>query len=240
VTGLDALPAEFEATRASMHQLAYFALSPARYRRVGKMGLRATTGGFGTPVFDGELARVEEIQLVHESGEGIATALISTVREATRFLGVDYDPDWFTDFKDPLTPVDPDSDLDIDESASVALGNWFDFGARSLEALRTHGGEDDDVSEVQLWPEHFDLATELGDADRGGRASYGASPGDAAHNQPYVYVAAWGEIDRAVRYWNDRAFNGASLGHEDLLASVDPVQTAVDFFLEGYRLLHAS
>jgi hypothetical protein len=239
MTGLDPIPADFAATRKSLHQLAFFAVSPARYRKVGKMGLRATTGGFGTPLFGGEVARVEGIQLVHETEGGIATAFITTVGEATRFFGFDYDPDWFTDFHDPLAPADPDAELRIDEPGSAALGNWFEFGSRSLESLRAHGGEDDDVSEVQLWPEHFDLATELGDADASSRASYGASPGDDAHDQPYLYVAAWGEIDRARHYWNDEAFNGASLGFEELLASADPGQSALDFFLEGYRSLHA-
>ena len=43
----------------------------------------------------------------------------------------------------------------------------------------------------QIWPEHFDLACELGDADAGTRANYGASPGDSAIAQPYLYVGPW-------------------------------------------------
>ena len=64
---------------------------------------------------------------------------------------------------------------------------------------------------VQLWPEHFDVATELGSEERGERAAYGASPGDDEHPEPYLYVAPWtarpeGEL------WNATAFAGAELG----------------------------
>ncbi|MFZ0014315.1 MAG: hypothetical protein WAL25_09395, partial [Acidimicrobiia bacterium] len=92
---------------------------------------------------------------------------------------------------------------------------------------------------VQLWPEHFDPATELGDSEKGQRASFGASPGDDAHPMPYVYVSPWGEVDRSERYWNDDAFGGSSLGYGELASSDDPVGMAVDFLLEGYRRLHA-
>jgi hypothetical protein len=118
------------------------------------------------------------------------------------------------------------------------MAAWFEFGSELLNRLRGYGTGDDDVSEVQIWPEHFDAATELGAEARGRRASYGASPGDAAHPEPYVYVSAWGEIDRSNRYWNDSAFNGASLGYGLLADEVDPVTTALVFLLEGHRILH--
>ena len=98
---------------------------------------------------------------------------------------------------------------------------------------------DDDVSEVQLWPEHFDPAIEMGRQDRGRRASYGGSPGDPAHPHPYLYVSAWGDIDRSNAYWNDDAFNGSSLGYAELARAEDPVQTALDFLLRGYGILHS-
>jgi hypothetical protein len=44
---------------------------------------------------------------------------------------------------------------------------------------------------VQLWPEHFDLAVELGDEAAGRRAAYGVSPGDESVAEPYLYVSAW-------------------------------------------------
>jgi hypothetical protein len=118
------------------------------------------------------------------------------------------------------------------------LGEWFGFGFEVLEELRGHGNEADAVSEVQLWPEHFDAATEMGSEELGQRASFGASPGDAGHLEPYLYVAAWSEIDRSDPYWNDRHFNGASLPFTALLEAEDQTRVALDFLLAGYRILH--
>ncbi len=236
----DQLPDSLQTTRNSLHQLAFFALSPARHKAVGRMGLKATPGGFGTPEYESQVARVEGNLLVHESGESVATQTITTIRAAAEFFGNPYEAEWFPDFHDPVAPADPDAELSVDSDAANALGEWFEFGFDALNRLRGHGVEGDDVSEVQLWPEHFDPATELGSYDKGERASFGASPGDGSHPEPYLYVAAWSEIDRANTYWNNENFNGASLGYADLAKSDDPTQTALDFYLEGYRILHSS
>ncbi len=235
----DKLPENFAVTRDALHQIAFFAIAPARYEAVGRMGLKAAPGGFGTPEFDGQVARVEGTLLVHESGGHVATQDITTVRAAAEFFGLDYEVDWFPDFHDPLAAVDPDQALTVDREAALALGEWFGFGFAVLNRLRRHGRDGDDVSEVQLWPEHLDPATELGDRERGERASFGASPGDAAHPEPYLYVAAWSELDRSNDFWNDASFNGASLGYASLREVDDPVDRGLEFLLEGYRALHA-
>ena len=193
---------------------------------------------FGTPEFDGKTIRVLGGRLVVQTEDGVRDHEISTVREAVEFLGHEYETEWYGDFHDPLNPINPDEALSVDPEATHALGQWFAFAWMILEDLRARGLEDDDPSQVQLWPEHFDAATELGDQEKGQRASFGASPGDGAHPEPYLYVAAWGEIDRSNPYWNDESFNGASLTYKELRASEDPVQTALDFLLEGYRVLH--
>jgi len=233
------IPDDFQFARDQLHQIAFYALSPARYAREERMGLRSTAAGFGTPEFDGRVSRVEENLLVHEQGGNIATQPITTIRAAAEFFGVGYEPDWFTEFKDPLPPMDPDRPLKVGAAPAIALGEWFRFGFEILEELRGHGSDDDDVSEVQLWPEHFDAATEMGSADEGQRASFGASPGDTDHLEPYLYVAAWSDIDRSNPYWNDRHFNGASLPYTALLEAEDQGRVALDFLLTGYRILHA-
>ncbi len=239
MSGLEALPSEFAETRDALHQIAFFALSPAQYRAVGRMGLRATPGGFGTQHFDEVVDRVEGTLLVQEKGETVASATITTVRDAARFFGGEFQVDWFTDFRDPLEPFDPDRPVHVTESASMALARWFGFAFDTLGSLGGGRRESEQVSEVQLWPEHFDPALEMGESGSGQRASYGCSPGDRNHPHPYLYVAAWGEIDRGVRYWNDGGFNGASFGYDDLRATSDPAATALEFFEEGYRLLSA-
>jgi hypothetical protein len=94
---------------------------------------------------------------------------------------------------------------------SAAVADWFGFATHVLERTRRTAGADD-VSRVQLWPEHFDPAFEVGSNARGAPPGYGASPGDDAHPEPYLYVAACGDIDRTDPHWNDTAFDGASLG----------------------------
>ncbi len=237
---LPKLPDSFASTRDHLHQVAFFALSPARHKAAGRMGLRHHAGGFGTPEFEGKTVRVEGDLLVAYDGDMVTSQTISTVREAIEFLGHEYETEWFEGFHDPLHPLDPDHPLEVDPAATHVLGEWFAFAWVVLEELHSLGDEADDVSEVQLWPEHFDAATELGDHEKGQRASYGASPGDASHSEPYLYVAAWSDIDRSNPYWNDETFNGASLQYEELLVSDDPVRAGLEFFLEGYRILHES
>ena len=234
------LPEGFQTTRDHLHQLAFFALSPTRHKVDGHMGLRHHAGGFETPEFGGRVVRIEGNLLVDQRRDSVATQTISTLRKAVRFLGNEYQEDWFLEFRDPLKPLGPDHPLEVDPGATHSLGRWFGFAWLVLEELRAHAQPEDDPSEVQLWPEHFDAATELGDHERGERASYGASPGDASHSEPYVYVSAWSEIDLSNPYWNDESFNGASLSYETLRDSDDAVRTALNFFLEGHRILHKS
>lgn len=230
-------PDEYERTRNNLHQIAFFALSPARQDAVGRMGLTATESGFGTPEFDGKVARVAGTQIVFENDGNIATQEITTIRAAAEFVGPGYKAVWFEDFHDPLPPADPDASLEIDKGSSLLVGRWFAFGFSVLEQLRTMGSTDDDASEVQMWPEHFDAASELGNSDSGLRASYGASPGDNGSREPYIYVAPWSEIDRSEPYWNAEHFGGSTLGYSELGSSADPMSTALEFFWTGYQKL---
>jgi hypothetical protein len=238
---LGALPTGYERGRRALHQIAFFAVAPRRYRATGKLGLRYTRGGFGTPFFldDGTDAqvRVEADLLIVQAGDSVRSQPVTTLTEATGFLGIEYREDWFG-FHDPPSPVGPDVMLDVDPSVTGAIGSWFGFATHVLErARRTPGAVD--VGRVQLWPEHFDPAFEMGSAADGARASYGGSPGDDAHPEPYLYVAAWGDIDRSDPFWNDAAFNGASLGYRQLLEADDPYQAALAFLRSGHeRLQH--
>ena len=232
------LSESFVTTRDHLHQIAYFALSPARHRSVGKMGLRATPGGFGTPEFAGRVARVDGTLLVHEEGAKVATRQISTVRSAAEFFGQAYEEVWFEGFRDPLTPIGPEAALLVDAEDAHLIGAWFEFGFEVLASFREGSRDADDPSTTQIWPEHFDAAMETGDLETGKRASYGFSPGDGEHAEPYLYVAAWGEIDRSNAYWNDESFNGASLAYTTLAASPDPFESALGYLREGYRILH--
>lgn len=234
---LEMLPDGFDTTRQALHQIAFFAVAPKRYAETGKMGLRYTHRGYGTPFFgDDEQVRVENGDLIHQREDDVSVASVSTVGEACEFLGIPYRETWFEDFHDPLTPVGPQANLDIDPKAAEAIGDWFAFSTLVLERLRRTPGADG-VSRVQIWPEHFDPAVELGSQEEGHRASYGASAGDAAHPEPYLYVAAWGDIDRSDSFWNDTSFNGASISYSELLDSDDQIETALGFLRHGHEKL---
>jgi hypothetical protein len=81
---------------------------------------------------------------------------------------------------------------------------------------------------VQLWPEHFDLAMVLGDVSAGARASYGLSPGDEQHPEPYVYVGPWVEPEPG-ELWQATGFTGAELAYADLAAAADQRAAALEF-----------
>ena len=174
-------------------------------------------------------------ELVVESPSGERSTRPDTIRAACEHLGMEYREQWFDDFHDPLAPMDPDAPLVIDREGAQALADWFSLGWAVLEAVRETPGAAD-PSPVQLWPEHFDPATELGSQDREQRASYGASPGDEDHDLPYLYVAPWFGAGEEP-YWNDAAFGGASLDHPELRAAEDPVARGVAFLRQGHDLL---
>ena len=240
---LASLPEGFASTRDALHQVAFFALAPKRFAVTGKLGLRWTRGGFGTPFYatngGDEQVRVERDLLVVQSGDEVRWIRPTNLAGACEFLAIAFREAWFDGFHDPPAPAAPDAPLHIDGEAADALADWFGFATAVLEQLRRTAGATD-VGRVQLWPEHFDPAVELGDADAGHRASYGASPGDDAHAEPYLFVAAWGDIDRAEPYWNDATFNGASLSYQELLGADDPATAALDFLRRGHALLTAA
>ncbi|MGH2839333.1 MAG: hypothetical protein ACRDKY_00735 [Solirubrobacteraceae bacterium] len=65
------VPPSYTVTRLALHLLAERTISPERERANGKIGLRYTRGGFGTPFFgDGRQVRVEGAELVAVGGAG--------------------------------------------------------------------------------------------------------------------------------------------------------------------------
>lgn len=223
-----ALPDDLDAlarTRQSWHVLAEHVLAPARHRANGKIGLRFTRAGFGTPFFgaDEQLRVAVEGLLVIRDG-AIDAHPITTVAAAARAARVE--PGASTDVYPPTTPLEPDAPLDIDESSARFLGDWFGFGTSVLEEIRANVPEADAPARVQLWPEHFDLSVDFGDERAGSRATYGASPGDDAHCAPYVYVTPWNQP--SGDFWNEDGF--ASLSLTEFAGASDQRRAALDFF----------
>jgi hypothetical protein len=209
-------------TREALHAVAEHVLAPARHRATGRIGLRVVPGGFGTPVFDGSdgLDRqviVRGVDLVVREGDDERTMPIDTVGTAAAFVGIapGADPAVYR----PVTPLEPDAPLRMDPGAVAAIVDWFTLGNEALHQFRSTIG---DSSEIQLWPEHFDLALTVD------RVNYGASPGDAEHPEPYLYVGPF--EPRSGDFWNEPF--GASRSRD----RVADVAAALGFLLEGHDL----
>lgn len=229
------LPPDYPRSLFDYHRLAYAVVAEARYQCNGKFGLRYVRGGFGTPFFgDDAQVRVAGGRLVvQEAGRARSTA-VATLREAGEFVGVAPG----TTAAEHDSPELGDIDRPLDTRAEVGdfLGDWFGLATAALEELRFSPGVVD-PERVQLWPGHFDPAIAAGDTESGRRATYGFSPGDHSHDEPYIYVAPWGGIDRSDPFWNERDFNGASLPFSDLIATDDHYAAAVAFLKAGHAYL---
>lgn len=226
---LSPLPDGFAATVASLHRVAERLVAPAR-KPDSEISLRATPGGFGTPEFEfgGERHQVlvEGAELVHRAGEEERRAPLSSLATAASAVA------------ELLPPgAEPSEEpLEVDPEASRALGALYGLGAEILGRLVDRASPEDEATAPRLWPEHFDIAIELGPQARGRRANYGLSPGDADHPEPYLYVGPW-SAEVSGELWNAQGFNGAELSHAELLAASDQEAAALDFFATRWDAL---
>lgn len=114
--------------------------------------------------------------------------------------------------------------LEVDRDAALALGDFYELTAGALRRLAVPASP-----EVKLWPEHFDAAIDLGDEAAGLRATFGGSPGDENHAEPYLYVTPW-TARPAGPLWNAVGFPGAELPYAELAAAADSEAEALRFF----------
>jgi hypothetical protein len=194
----------------------------------GEIILESSHGGFSTFEYDGHVARVVDDRLVLDG----AAHPITTLRAAAEALGIEPDVGQQEQFDVP-PHGDLDEPLQIDLTAAAVMADWFEFATHALEHLRAHGEPGDDATTVRIWPEHFDAAIDMGDADAGRRATYGGSPGDRHHAEPYLYASPWaGRIDP---FFDDPTFKGVSLTYAELLAAADPGDAAREFLEKARR-----
>ena len=234
--GLPDLPPDYPGALSDFHRLAYSVVAEARYQCNGKFGLRYVRGGFGTPFFGDDVqVRVAGDGLVVQAAGQARAAPITTLREAGEFVGVA--PGTAAAEHDSPDLGDIDRPLEARATVGDFLGAWFGLATAALEELRFSPGVVD-PERVQLWPGHLDPGIAAGDAESGRRATYGFSPGDHSHDQPYIYVAAWGDVDRSDPFWNEEGFAGASLTFSELSAAQDHYGAAVGFLKAGYNRLN--
>jgi hypothetical protein len=233
---LPPLPPAYARTRLALHRLVVYVASPARQRVNGKMALRWTFGGLGTPFFgEDEQVRVAGAALVRQRGAEAQAAPIITLNAAAELV-LDGPPDvaWAERFDVPPAG-DLDEPLAVDPEAAAFLGDWFGLAWSVLEELRAEPASTA-PSRTQLWPEHFDAAFDCLPEDR--RCTFGASPGDAAVPEPYLYVLPW-RFDQARPdpFWNSTSFRGAILPFARLVDAGDQRTEALAFLRRGRALL---
>jgi hypothetical protein len=221
---LEPAPPALGPTQAALHLLAERVITPARQRANGKIGLRWTLGGFGTPYFGADAQiRVEGSELVVDAAGDERRTALTTVGEAAATIGFE------------LTDSTP---LEVDAGASRFVGDWFGFVTSVLEQLRAEAALEWEPSRVQIWPEHFDAAAEIGAEQTDGRATLGGSPSDDLHPEPYLYVTPWSARPTG-ELWQARGFPGAELAYEELRAAPDPRERALEFFRVRLAALNA-
>ena len=125
--------------------------------------------------------------------------------------------------------------IDVDPVAARVLADFSAFVTATLEEL-ARGNHALQPSMIQLWPEHFDVAMELGPHPN--RAVFGGSPGDGDHPEPYLYVGPW-EAPPPGELWNANGFPGAELPYAELVAASDPYAVALDFYRARLEALTA-
>jgi hypothetical protein len=228
---LEPLPPSFSPTVAALHRVAAELVAPAR-KPQNEIALVATPGGFGTPSFEWEGAtrrvRVEGGELIQECDDAERRAPLTSLATAAEAI-----PE--------LLPIDDrpsEEPLDVDPASSRVLGSFYEFGDRVLRRLADGATAGDDPTPIYLWPEHFDIAIELGSEERGLRANYGFSPGDEQHDEPYAYVGPWSAPVEGD-LWNARGFSGAEIGYSDLLRAGDQEAAAMEFFAARREALAA-
>jgi hypothetical protein len=141
------------------------------------------------------------------------------LRSAGAFFGVvpGVPPLWT-----PSTNGDPDATLDVEFSAVAALAAWFALVSTALATVHRSASQ-------TLWPEHFDLAVTVAGA------TYGGSPGDVTHSEPYLYITPPGDPvpDGDRQFWNEPF--GASLSYDRITGAAD----AVGFLTEAMARMAA-
>ena len=212
---LSPLPAKFAETRDALHRLAVYVISPAQRLQNGEIILHATPGGFSTFAFDGRVIGVDGADLVVDG----AHHPIGSLNDAARLAGIAPDVAQQEQFDVP-PHGDLDEPLAVDAAAARALGAWYAFvrprcwttcvpmpARPTMRRSSASGPSTSTPRSTSATPA----------ANR--RATYGASPGDRDHAEPYLYASPWaGRVDA---FFDDPDFEGAARTRRQLAAEAD-------------------
>lgn len=232
---MDRTGVTYEQTRVALHRIAAHVLARRRWQVTMHFGLRAgpggiTTSAFGEPV---ECIRIAGAFLIHETGSATRYAPIpgSTLRDLAAFVGTDLDGRFNVGESTPDIG-DPDEPIAVDETSLETMAAWYALGWQILDTVLGELSATAAPATLQLWPEHFDVGTNIAIGEgEGDRVNLGCSPGDAFEPGPYLYVGPWGPARPGdPGYWN--ASFGAIRRSADLDPS-DPVGSGARFMRTG-------
>ena len=227
---LKPLPVAFAKTRDSLHTVAEQLLKPKRVLETGReISLRFTPDGFGCAPWEAGKAsgkpgqvRIEKDELVVIEGGHERRVGVGDIRTGAELLGIS-------------TPSGTPEELPVDRAAAAALADWNAYGTVVL-AILIERFPGPDTEPIRLWPEHFDVATVIGDEKAGLRANFGGSPGDDEHPEPYLYIGPWSQQPEGPA-WNATAFHGAELGYAELLETENQIEDGVEFLVHHLQAL---
>ena len=226
----------YATTRTELHRVAAHVIARRRFLLTDRFGLRVTPGGFGTPLFgDDEVVRIDGTAVLREqrvddravtSTHALAGA---TLRDVAAFADVELDPA-FSVGTDTPELGDVDAPLAIDAASAAVMAEWYARGAEAVDACVAGLGAAGDPSVAQIWPEHFDLGTDV--AAGSGRANLGVSPGDGFSAEPYLYVGP-----RSADRPGDPAYWNVSFGALATWSEITDADAAAAFFERGIGYL---
>lgn len=201
----------YDQTRVRLHQLSEEMMATSQ-QPTHEVKLVITPHGFGTPEFTNAAGQRERWWV--ENGRLVRSL----------------------DGKRSQEPIQG-----VERESANTVAKAFTLGDDALKGLLTDNPGEDANQEAGnrlpiLWPEHFDLAIELGNP--GHRANFGISPGDSAHPEPYFYVGPWAPVTGPE--WNAKSFNGALLDWQTVMASDDPAATVREFYDSHLKALQGA
>lgn len=237
MTSLVDLPAGYDASRDALQHVTVHVIARAAVQAGGRIDLRPTAGGWGTPELDGGVrVRLSGGHLIRETADDDHATFDavpvdgSTLDELAALARVDLDADLYVG-KDTPPRGATDRAVHVDPAAAAGLAAWFAASAAALDAVAAELPGSATPTAVRLWPEHFDVAIDA-EAAPGQRLNLGGAPGDGFHELPYAYVGPWTDARPGDDgFWN--APFGAVLGYEDLAGEPDPAGAIAGFFRSG-------
>jgi hypothetical protein len=194
---------DVSATRSSLHKVAQDVLAAEQFAANHELRLQVVPDGFATGWFPDGNGPDRRIKVVGAE----------LVREGGGVAVTE--------------PIDGP----FDPAAAAVLYAWWALGDRVLRGLTA--GEGESISEVVLWPEHFDIAVIL--TAPSGSMNLGFSPGDEFCAQPYVYAGPWEH--RTGDFWN--APFGAYRSYQQITVGAEPMATAERFLSDARQALRA-